>query len=204
MLWNDALMLVYNYRVVPKPEDVPHLFVFIEQERLLWKAQVGIMFSGIVTALCDRHPERVDAWRRNHAQAIAQAYAISVARRTKEDILFAEYLTHRWLILGNDESAWNLLKLCHCSNEAQRTAAQTACDKICRSIDNKPIVNSKGDLVGKTQFDDMRLQMLRLAREFSRMTPNERSQSFRNLPFSMESQQAQLQQGLLPAGALIQ
>lgn len=193
MTTNDVLMLIYNYRNHPAPESVPHLFKFLSQERTLWQPSTAIPFAGVVTGLIERHPIQYEAWRADHKQLLHQAISISKSPRAKEETLWAEYLLMRWFILGTDKAAWELLKLCHyASSEALRVAAQTVTSKVTRMIDHAPHINANGKLLGKVQYDDMRLQMLRLANEFRRFTPGVRQQPFELLPFSPESVQAQM------------
>lgn len=99
----------------------------------------------------------------------------------------------RWFVLGTDKAAWELLCLAHHgTTEGQRIAAQTVISKITRIIDHAPHVNAQGVLLGKVEFEDMRIQTLRLANEFRRFAPGVRRQPFELLPFSQESTQAQL------------
>lgn len=199
MTTNDFLMLLYHYREVPIVQNGTHMLTFIREKRLLYDNKTRIAVAGIVTALCDRHKEQYESWCASFREILLQAYGIANNEKARTKTLWAEYLINRWLILGNDESAWELLCLCHyAASPEQRTAAQSACDKICRSIDGKPMTDSKGNLTGSVYFEDMRLQMLRLAREFSSMTVAERKQPFSRLSFSQETQESQQVQGLGP------
>lgn len=196
MFWNDFNNFIYSYRLYPKPEDVIHVLTFIKTERLLWHDKTAIAISGVVTALCDRHPVNVDSWKKHNMELMLQAYAIARSSKSQRNPLWAEYLINRWLILGTDECAWELLLLCHSysSHKSLRDSAQRGCDAICRTIDGKPSYDSKGNLTGTTKFEDMRLQMLRLAREYSRLAPNDRVRPFSQIPFDAETKQVQQSQ----------
>lgn len=195
MTANDFLTYVYHYRENPTPTDVHHALSFIETERLIWNKDCATAVAGVVTALCDRHPIQADYWFKSHRSVIAQAVAIRKNSKCQKSAQWAEYLVNRWLILANDESTWDLLYLCHyAASDEQRNQAQSACDKICRAIEGKSLTDSKGNLVGKVYFEDMRLQMVRLATEFRSFKTSQRHLAFSKLPFSEESKQAQLMQ----------
>lgn len=199
MTTNDFLMLLYHHREVPSVQiqSGTYMLTFIKQQRLLHDDKTAVAVAGIVTALCDRHKEQYESWRVGFGEVLLQAYGVANSKKTRAKTLWAEYLINRWLILDTDESAWELLCLCHyAASPEQRTAAQSACDKICRSVDGKPMTDSKGNLTGSVYFEDMRLQMLRLAREFSSMTVAERKQPFSRLSFSTETREAQQVQGV--------
>lgn len=209
---NDCLMIIYNYRTHPAPESAPHLFRYLTTERTLWHPQTAIPFAGVITGLIERHPIQYESWRIDHKQLLHQAISISKSPRAKEEALWAEYLLMRWFILGTDKAAWELLLLCHyAGSEVQRNAAQTVVSKVTRMIDHAPHINANGKLLGKVQYDDMRLQMFRLANEFRRFTSGVRRAPFELLPFSSESVQSQLLEraglplvGPEPASLLIQ
>lgn len=193
MFANDALHLIYNYRNHPDPVAVPHLFKFFTVERVLWNPISAIATAGVVTALCERHPDQYLGWKLDYWPLIKQAIAVSKSRGARDDIKWAEFLVNQWLILGTDKAAWQLLMLCHyAQSENQRMGAQTACDKICRTIDSHPITNARGVVMGTVQFEDMRLQMARLANEFRVLTPSQRRLPFDLLPLSQDSMEAGL------------
>lgn len=192
MTYNDCLTTLYSYRLYPLPKSVPHILTFIRSERLLWNVKTAIPFAGVVTGFCDRHPFLYDEWRANHKDLLHQAISISKSK-AKYEALWAEYLLMRWFVLGTDKAAWELLCLAHYGiDEGQRMAAQTVISKITRLIDHAPHTNTQGVLVGKVEFEDMRLQMLRLANEFRRFPVQVRRQLFELLPWGPESVQAQL------------
>lgn len=197
MTWSDCLYTIWNYRHDPSVSDATHLIAFIDKENLLSRPETAIPYTGVVTALCERHPIMCQEWLVSPLhKTIDRAFSIVKNRRAKEDLKWAELIMMRWLIHGTDYEAWNLLILCHYApTENQRVAAQSACDKICRALDDgRAMTDSKGNLVGKTQFDDMRLQMLRLANEFRRMSHIERKQPFEAIAWSKETQAVQLAQ----------
>lgn len=202
MFWNDALNYVWHYRLYPAPEHAPAFFAFCTKARLLWHSATATAIAGAVVALCDRHPVEYETWKKEFAALITQAYSIARSKKAMSDVLWAEYLVNRWLILGTDEAAWALLLRAHHPNEALRTGAQSAINKICFSQDGVAMTDSKGNVIGKVTFEDMRLQMLRIANEFRRFSIEQRRLPFTSIPFSPESQQAQLLQRVAVSGSL--
>jgi len=197
---NDFLMFLYHYRENPLPGKVPHIFKFIAKERLLHYRETAIAVSGAITALCHRHKEELGDWEKEHADVITRAYQISSARNSREDIRWGDHLMYRWFILGTDREAWDLLHLAHVGTEHQKLGARAAIERIIRApINGIPQHDSKGNLVGKLEFEDLRLQMARLAREYMRMTINERKLPFCELIWSEETQAEQVKQGLQTA-----
>lgn len=194
MTANDFLMFLYHYRDNPTPGAVPHIFLFIRKERLLHFRDVAIAVSGAITAFCARHKEQLEDWERDYADLIARAHQIARARDSRNDIRWGDHLMYRWMILATDREAWELLCLAHSGTEHQRTGARAAIDKICRSIDAVPMHDSKGNLVGKVYFEDMRLQMTRLAKEYSKLSPGERRAPFDSIIWSEETRAEQVRQ----------
>jgi hypothetical protein len=193
MTWNDLLTLLYNFRLYPDVNAASHMLKFIEEERLCWKRETALAFAGLVTGLCDRYPKEYEDWKKSYPKLIKQCYLIAKSPKERKEPMWAEYLVNRWLIPGTDKEAWELLLLCHYGHSKEQvTAAQSACDKICRSIDSKPITNANGIVMGTVQFEDMRLQMVRLAREFSSLPVNQRQLPFDLIPFSKEYQMERL------------
>ena len=203
MTQTDAMHFIHNYRHKPRPEDAPHFFSFLAKERLLWNRSTAVPFAGAVIGLCDRHAIMLyDSWRVDHKTVLHQAISISKSK-ARLDPLWAEFLLMRWFILGSDKPAWELLCLAHHGNKMQKIAAQTAINKVTYFMGQAPNINANGVMQGKVDFEDMRLQMLRLANEFRSFKPSERQLAFELLPFSRESQQAQLFQSAGLEGLLV-
>jgi hypothetical protein len=204
MLWASFLGEIWNHRLQSTTESATHIMWYIGKENLLKRKETMVPYAGVVTALCDRHPSACSEWMTTSLkEMIAHAYTLSLNRKAKVDKLWPEYVMMRWLILATDLEAWNLLLLCHYAPDEQKIAAQAACDRICRSLDGPAMHDSKGNLVGKTQFDDLRLQMLRLAREFSGMTHDQRKLPFDFIPFSKETRLVQEEQPGFPSTSLL-
>ena len=197
MTAQDFTLFIHTYRSHPKPEDIGHLFTYIRLNRLLWHPNTAVPIAGVVVAFCDRYPDRYETWKQNedHNQVLTQAFAISRSRGARETVQWVEYLVYRWLILATDYEAWQLMRIANEGpNEAQKMGAQAAIDKVIRSFAGVPVVTARGDVVSKTDFEDLRLQMLRLAREYSRMTPAERQLPFTSLPFTPGTLEVQREQ----------
>lgn len=194
MQWSDLVSTIWNYRHSPDPNAVPHIFEYISKEKLLYRKETAIVFAGVVTALCDRHPGFHVTWKQDRfRELITEAYKISRYWKAQASPMWAEYLMNRWLILATDEAAWALLVMCHrAPKKEQVVAAQVCCDKICRTLENgRAIEDRYGNLVGKAQFEDLRIQMLRLANEWRSMTIDDQKLPFAKLPFGEESREIQ-------------
>lgn len=198
MTAQDFTYFIHTYRLFPKPDDIGHLLTYIRENRLLWHPKTAVPVAGVIIAFCDLHPEKYEAWKQNeeHHKLLTQAFSISRARGAQESIEWVEYLVYRWIILATDYEAWQLMKIANEGpNEVQKMGAQAAIDKVIRSfVDGVPVVTNRGEVVSKTDFEDLRLQMLRLAREYSRMTPAERRLPFGKLPFTSGTREIQTEQ----------
>ena len=188
----DILDWLYNYRHTPDSIHATNAFAFIAAHRILFKPQTAIGWAGVICALCERHPGMYDYWRREYRGVIKQAQSIEKHGPSHTDIKWADHMIYRWFIWGNDREPWALLKMAHGigATDAQKVGTQTAINQIMYTQDN-----------GSIMFEDMRQQMTRLAREFSKMTPAQRRLPFDKLPFSLETVAAQMEQpGLYQPG----
>jgi hypothetical protein len=178
----DLLDWLYNYRHHPDPAHATHAFAYITINRLLFIRQTSIGWAGVVCALCERHPEYYVAWRQDYADTIKQAMSIEKHGPAHRDITWADHLIYRWFILGRDEEPWQLLKMAHAigATVAQKTGTQSAINRICYT-----------QVDGAIKFEDMRLQMLRLTKDFSAMNREARKLPFASVPFGLESIAAQ-------------
>lgn len=201
MTAQDFSFFIHTYRIAPKPEEIGHVFTYITHEKLMRVPKTQIAMAGIVAAFCDRHPDKWEMWRKGpHAQLLETAFSILRARSAQESVQWVDALAYRWIILATDREAWHMIRIANdCPCESQRIGAQSALSKITQSFDGVPIVATNGEVVSKTDFEDLRLQILRLTREYVRMTPNERRLPFDRVPFSQETLEIQKQQAAFTA-----
>ena len=178
MQLDEILTIIYNFRHAPELNAVAEIFDFTIAHRLLNK-ETGIGWAGVITALCDKYPLQSPLWRETYGAMLSRAWRIATSESTQQQRQWADYLTYRWIILATAESAWELLQCAHNpENKDLAEGAQTAISKICYSQDSKPTTSTQGDLQGKTQFEDLRVQMLTLAGEFKSMTPKQRAKPY--------------------------
>jgi|SRR6185437_8111993 len=185
----DALEIIYNWRLKPELTAVPEILELTHRERFLNHKVTAIGWSGVIVALCERHPEKVKQWEERYGRVIAQACRVANHPSSHCERQWADHLAFRWLILGTDQAAWTLLLLAHHSTKALRDGAQRAIEGICTGIElndrnGRPVLNSQGTVIGTVRFEDMRQQIMILAREFSIMTWPQRRLPFSLLPFS--------------------
>jgi hypothetical protein len=196
----EALEFLWNYRNAPAPNDVPHFFEWLSKERLLRCKEVSLPFAGAVLALCTRHPDYAELWRKGpYGGLIDQSQRITNYPPSKESRLWCEMLIYRWFVLARDKELWDLLLIAHNKGyEGRMIGAQAAIAKVCA-------VRTPGS-EDTLMFDDFRCAVTRLAREFSKMTWEQRGLPFDKLPFSVGTKQVQKIQNraLLPAHALVQ
>ena len=195
---SDLLDWLYNYRHHPDPAHASHALAYIKVNRLLFAPATAIGWAGVVCALCERHPDYYAIWRQDYSDIIKQAMSIEKHGPSHRDITWADHLIYKWFILGRDQEPWQLLKMAHAigATVAQKTGTQSAINRICYT-----------QVDGAIKFEDMRLQMLRLTKDFSAMSREARKLPFESVPFSLESYQAQQEQqatlGVRPASLLV-
>jgi hypothetical protein len=189
----NILQIVYYYRLEPDALFVPMLLSFAAKERLLYKRETAIPWSGIVGALMERHPDHYPMWRAMHGEMITQSIRVEKHWQSHTNPLWADHITNRWVILARDEEAWRLLLLAHHTDKVRASAAQRCIEKICMGVElldrnGMARVDSQGITMGVLGFPDLRQQILELTEEFRAMTPVQRTFPFSRLPFSREFQ----------------
>lgn len=187
----EALQIIYNYRHKSEPTAVPEILELTQRAGFLRAKKTVIGWSGVIVALCEAHPEKVQVWEMKHKLTIIQACRVANSPSSFNDPLWANHLTFRWLILGSDKEAWTLLCRAHHKTHAIRNAAQDAIERICTGVETCdrngfPVTDSQGLVMGKVEFEDLRQQILLLATEFSKLTWAQRALPFSVIPFSAE------------------
>jgi hypothetical protein len=208
----DILQVVMHYRLEPDPLVVPPILSFTAKERLMFRRETAIPWSGVIDGFCTRYPEHYTMWKGMHYDTLMQSIKVTNHIASKLSPLWADHLLYRWLIIGRDQDAWALLLRAHDTNKDNASAAQRCIEKVCMGIelaDNRGLAktDSSGTTQGILGFPDLRQQMLELNEEFRVMTVAQRGLPFSLLPFSREFQQkrheARMAAGLqLPAGFL--
>lgn len=191
MTFADILTIIYCYRQAPDPAAVAPILDWTWRERLLQHPDTQIAWSGVVTALYDRHPEKQQIWTSLHGETINRAFKIAKSLSAPRERQWADYLLYRWLILAGDKEAWTLLLRAHHPNASLAAGAQACIDKVCMGTqivrsDGRPVLNSQGTVQGNLEFPDLRAQIIELTKEFQRMTWKERNLPWDFLPWSPE------------------
>jgi len=191
MNFAEILNVIYDYRHSPDPAAVPLILSWTSKEKILQDPDTAIGWTGVITALWDRHPEKRGLWRSLHPKVIHKAHRIAFDRKNMRELRYADFLLYRWVILAKDQEAWALLLRAHHPDKQLAQGAQSCIERIMFGTqmlngDGRPITDVKGEVLGHIQFPDLREQMVELAKEFAKMKPNQRNLPFDILPFSQE------------------
>jgi len=77
MNFAEILNVIYDYRHSPDPAAVPLILSWTSKEKILQDPDTAIGWTGVITALWDRHPEKRGLWRSLHPKVIHKAHRIA-------------------------------------------------------------------------------------------------------------------------------